>query len=97
VRPAAAFMFLNMHQQVLSKLAFYSTNTVNIGLVERGDNRAKISTVQLPQIAKLVSCIFEQMENHILKGSYPDTVPVFTPRDANLTLQTLRHNRGKPY
>ncbi len=23
------------------------------------------------------------MENHILEGSYPDTVPAFTPRDAN--------------
>ena len=23
------------------------------------------------------------MENHILEGTYPDTIPKFTPRDAN--------------
>ncbi len=64
-------------------MAIYSTNTVNINLVERGDNRANVSTVQLLKIAKLVARFFEQMENHILEGSYPDTVPAFTPRVAN--------------
>ncbi len=35
------------------------------------------------KISKFVACFFEHMENHILDGSYPDTVPAFTPRDAN--------------
>jgi hypothetical protein len=77
------FIFLNMLQQFLSQLEIYSTNTVNINLVERGDNGANVSTVQLLKIAKLVARFIEQMENHILEGSYPDTVPAFTPRDAN--------------
>jgi hypothetical protein len=81
--PQLPFIFLNMPQQVLSQLAIYSTNTVNINLVERGDNGANVSTVQLLKIAKLVARFFERMENHILEGSYPDTVPAFTPRDAN--------------
>jgi hypothetical protein len=72
-----------MLQQVLSQLAIYSTNTVNIDLVERGDNGANISIVQLLKIAKLIARFFDQMENHFLEGSYPNTVPVFTLRDAN--------------
>ncbi len=81
--PQLPFIFLNMLQQILLQLAIYSTNTVNINLVECGDNGVNVSTVQLLKIAKLVACFFEQMENHILEGSYPDTVPAFTPRDAN--------------
>ncbi len=56
---------------------------MNIGLVERGDNGANINIALPSKITKLVACFFERMENHILEGSYPDTVPVFTPRDAN--------------
>jgi hypothetical protein len=81
--PQLPFIFSNKLLQVLSQLAIYSTNTVNINLVECGDNGANVSTVQLLKIAKLVARFFEQMENHILEGSYPDTVPAFTPRDAN--------------
>jgi hypothetical protein len=81
--PQLPFIFLNMLQQVLSQLAIYFTNTVNINLVEHGDNGANVSTVQLLKIAKLVAHFFEQMENHILEGSYLDTVPAFTLRDAN--------------
>ena len=33
--PQLPFIYLNMLQQVLSQLAIYSTNTVDIGLVER--------------------------------------------------------------
>jgi hypothetical protein len=72
-----------MLQQVLSQLVIYSTNTVNINLVEHGDNGANISTVQLLKIGKLIARFFERMENHILEGSYPDTVPAFTLKDAN--------------
>ena len=81
--PQLPFIFLNMLQQVLSQLAIYSTNTVNINLIERGDNGSSVSTIELLKIAKLVSRFFERMENHILEGSYPDTVPAFTPRDCN--------------
>ena len=72
-----------MLQQVLSQLVIYSTNTVNINLVERGDNGANVSTAELVKIVKLVSRFFERMENHILEGSHPDSVPSFTPRDSN--------------
>ncbi len=45
------FIFFNMLQQDLSQLAIYSTNTVNINLVEHGDNGVHVSTVQLLKIA----------------------------------------------
>jgi hypothetical protein len=72
-----------MLQQVLSQLAIYSTNTMNIDLVERGDNGMNINIALPSKITKLVACFFKCMENHILEGSYPDTVPALTPRDAN--------------
>ncbi len=72
-----------MLQQVLSQLAIYSINTVNIGLVECGDNGANINIALPSKITKLVARFFERMENHILEGSYPDTNPAFTPRDTN--------------
>ncbi len=49
------FIFLDMLQQVLSQLVIYSTNIVNIDLVEHGDIGANVSTVQLLKIAKLVA------------------------------------------
>ncbi len=67
-------------------MAIYSTNTVNIGLVERGDNRANIDVTLPLKITKLVARFFERMENHMLEGSYPDTAPAITPRDANPTI-----------
>jgi len=76
-----------MLQQVLSQLAVYSTNTVNIGLVERGDSGANINIALPSKITKLVARFFERMENHILEGSFPDTVPACTPRDANPSIQ----------
>jgi hypothetical protein len=60
---------------------------VNIGLVERGDSGAKINIVLPSKITKLVACFFGRMENHILEGSFPDTVPTCTPRDANPSIQ----------
>jgi hypothetical protein len=78
------FIFLNMLQQVLSQLAKCSTNTVNFGLVEQGDDGSSLNIVEVVKISKFVACFFERIENHtILDGSYPDTVPAFTPRDAN--------------
>jgi hypothetical protein len=52
-------------------------------LVERGDNWSSLNIAQVLKISKLVACFIKRIENHILNGSYPDTVPVFTPRDAN--------------
>ncbi len=83
------FIFFNMLKQVLSLLASFSTTTANIGLVERGDNGVHLNTAQLSKITKLVSQFFEWMDNHILEGSYPDTVPAFTPRDANPNHQVV--------
>ena len=76
-----------MLQQVLSQLAIYSTNTINIGLVERGDSGANINIALPSEITKLVARFFERMENHILEGSFPDTDPACTPRDANPSIQ----------
>jgi hypothetical protein len=85
--PQLPFIYLNMLQQVLSQLAIYATNTVNIGLVERGDSGANINIALPSKITKLVARFFERMENHILEGSFPDTVPACTPRDANPSIQ----------
>jgi hypothetical protein len=76
-----------MLQHVLSQLTIYSTNTVNIGLVEHGDSRANINILLPSKITKLVARFFKRMENHILEGSFPDTVPACTPRDANPSIQ----------
>jgi hypothetical protein len=85
-----------MLQQVLSQLAFYSTNTVNIGLVECADNRANINIALPSKITKLVAHFFEHIENHILEGSYPDTIPGFTPRDANPSIHKGTNGRQQP-
>ena len=84
--PQLPFIFFYMLQHVLLQLAIYSTNIVNINLIERGDNSSSISTTELLKIVKLVSHFIERTENHILEGSYPDTVPAFTPRDCNPTI-----------
>jgi hypothetical protein len=81
--PQLPSVFFNMLQQVLSQLAVYSTNTVNIGFVERGDNGANLNIAHVLKISKLVACFFGCIENHIFEWSYPDTIPAFTPRDGN--------------
>jgi len=67
-----------MLQQVLSQLAGCSTNTVNIGFVERGDNGSSLNIEQVVKISKLVARFFERMENHILRQQYM-SVNVFLP------------------
>ncbi len=52
-------------------------------MVERGDNGSSLNFVEVVKISKFVARFFEQIENHILDGSHPDTVPAFTPREAN--------------
>jgi hypothetical protein len=87
--PQLPFIYLNMHQQVLSQLAIYSTNTVNIGLVERGDSGANINIALPSKITKLVTCFYKCMENHILEGSFPDTVPACSPQGCK-----SKHSKG---
>ncbi len=87
--PQLPIIFFNMLQQVLSQSAVYSTNTVNIGLVKPGDNGANLNIAQVLKISKLVARFFEHIESHILKGSYPDTIPAFTSRDANPNLKSM--------
>jgi hypothetical protein len=60
-----------MLQQVLSQLAAYFTNTINIGLVELGDNGVNLNIAQVLKISKLVTRFFESIENHIWKGAIP--------------------------
>ncbi len=72
-----------MLQHVLSQLASFSTNSVNNNLIEHGDNRLKLFIASVQKIVKYVASFFSRMENHILEGTYPDTIPKFTPRDAH--------------
>jgi hypothetical protein len=52
-------------------------------LIEHGDNGAKLIIMPIQKIAKFVARFFHRMDNHILEGTYPDSVLKFTPRDAN--------------
>jgi hypothetical protein len=72
-----------MLHQVLAQLASFSTNAVNNNLIEHGDNGAKLILTPIQNIAKFVARFFDRMDNHILKGTYPDSFPKFTSRDAN--------------
>jgi hypothetical protein len=53
-------------------------------LIKHGDDGSKLVIASIKKIVKYVARFFDCMENHILEGSYPDTIPKFTPRDANL-------------
>jgi hypothetical protein len=81
--PQLPYIFLNMLQKVLSQLTVFSTNAVNDNLVERGDNGSNLIIPLVVKIAKFVSRFFNKMDNHILEGLVPDSVPNFTPRDLN--------------
>ncbi len=76
-----------MLHQVLAQLASFSTNSVNSNLIEHGDNGAKLIIMPIQNITKFVARFFDRMDNHILEGTYLDSVPQFTPRDANTKYQ----------
>ena len=81
--PQLPYIFLNMLHKVLSQLASFSTNSVNNNLVEHGDDGSKLTIILILKIVKFVTRFFSNIENHIMEGSAPDSVPNFTPRDAN--------------
>ncbi len=72
-----------MLHQVLAQLASFSTNSVNNNLIEHSDNGTKLIIAPVQKIVKYAARFFDCMDNHILKGTFPNSVPKFTPRDAN--------------
>ncbi len=82
--PQLPYIYLNMLQYVLSHLASFSTNSVNNNLIQNGDDGSKLVIASTQKIVKYLARFFDRMENHILEGLYPNTIPKFTPRDANL-------------
>jgi hypothetical protein len=81
--PQLPYIFLNMLHKVLSQLASFSTNLVNNNLVEHGDERSKLTITLVLKIVKFVTRFFSNIKNHIMEGSVPDSIPNFTPRNAN--------------
>ena len=72
-----------MLRKVLSQLASFSTNSVNNSLIEHGDNGSKLKVDLVVKIVKFVTRFFANIDNNIMEGTVPDSVPNFTPRDAN--------------
>jgi hypothetical protein len=58
-------------------------NSVNNNLIKHSDDRSKLIITSIQKIVKYVARFFDHMDNHILEGLYPNTIPMFTPRDAN--------------
>ena len=70
-----------MLHKVLSQLASFSTNSVNNNLVEHG--ASKLTITLIVKIVKFATRFFSNIENHIMEGSVPDSIPNFTPCDSN--------------
>ena len=81
--PQLPYIFLNMLHKVFSQLANFSTNSVNNNLIELGDNGSQLKIDLVLKIVKFVTRFFANIDNHIMEGTVPDSVPTFTPRDAN--------------
>jgi hypothetical protein len=81
--PQLLYIFLNMLQHVLSQLASFSTNSMNNNLIKHGDNRSNLVIISIQKIVKYIARFFDCIDSHILEGLYPNTIPKFTPRDAN--------------
>ena len=59
-------------------------------MVKHGDDGSKLTIILVTKIVKFIRRFFSNMENHIMEGSVPDSVPNFTPRDSNpKLLQTV--------
>ena len=56
---------------------------MNNNLVEHGDDGSKLTIILIVKIVKFATRFFSNIENHIMEGSVPDSVPNFTPRDSN--------------
>jgi hypothetical protein len=81
--PQLQYIFLNILHQVLAQLASFSTNLVNNNLIKHGDNGTKLTIVPVQKIIEYAARFFNCMDNHVLKGTFPNSVPKFTQRDAN--------------
>ncbi len=81
-------IFLNILHQRLSQLASFSTNLVNNNVILHREDGVKLIIAPIQQIVKYADCFFDRMENHILKGTFPNTVFKSTLRDANPKYQT---------
>ncbi len=92
--PQLPYIFFKYASQGLSQLAIFSTNVVNNNLVGCSDNGSNIIVTSVMKITKFVSRFFGKMDNHILEGSFPDSVPNFTPRDANPKHQAISATAG---
>ena len=56
---------------------------MNNSLIEHGDNGSKLKVDLVVKIIKFVMRFFANINNNIMEGTVPDSVPNFTPRDAN--------------
>ncbi len=50
-------------------------------MIKHGEDGLKLIIISVQKIMKYVA-IFDHMDNHILEGLYPNTIPKFTPQDA---------------
>jgi hypothetical protein len=72
-----------MLRKVLSQLASFSTNSVNNSLIEHGNNGAKLMITLVLKIVKFLTRFFNNIENHIMEGSVPESIPKITPCNTN--------------
>ena len=77
-----------MLHKVLSQLASFSTNSVNNSLIDHGSNGSNLKVVLVVKIVNFVTRFFANIDNYIMEGTVPDSVPTFTPRDANPRFST---------
>ena len=81
--PSTAIYFFKYVAQGLSQLANFSTNSVNNSLIEHGSDGSNLKVDLVVKIVKFVTRFFANIDNYIMEGTVPDSVPNFTPRDAN--------------
>jgi hypothetical protein len=72
-----------MLHQPFAQLAIFLTNLVNNNLIKHGEEGSKLIIALIQKITKYADHSFDRIETHILKGTFHNTVPKFTPRDAN--------------
>jgi len=72
-----------MLHKVLSQFASFSTNSVNNSLIEHGSDGSNLKVDLVVKIVKFVTRFFANIDNYIMEGTVPDSIPNFTPRDAN--------------
>jgi hypothetical protein len=56
---------------------------VNNSLIEHRDNGSKLKVDLIVKIVKFVTRFFANIDNNIMEGTVPDSIPNFTPRNAN--------------